>query len=132
MNSLSKDAVSWVTVDDSAAGQRIDNFLCRVLKGVPKSHVYRILRSGEVRVNKGRAGPDRRLEIGDVVRVGGFLVNPLEIEEVVVQFPEVAACQIVEVATPQGSRPVGFVVGHAEYRHQEAELIAHCRSKLAV
>ena len=69
MNSLSKDAVSWVTVDDSAAGQRIDNFLCRVLKGVPKSHVYRILRSGEVRVNKGRAGPDRRLEIGDVVRV---------------------------------------------------------------
>ena len=39
MNGLSKDAVSWVTVDDSAAGQRIDNFLCRVLKGVPKSHV---------------------------------------------------------------------------------------------
>jgi len=69
MNGLSKDAVSWVTVDDSAAGQRIDNFLCRVLKGVPKSHVYRILRSGEVRVNKARAGPDRRLEIGDVVRV---------------------------------------------------------------
>jgi 23S rRNA pseudouridine955/2504/2580 synthase len=69
MNGLSKDAVSWVTVDDSAAGQRIDNFLCRVLKGVPKSHVYRILRSGEVRVNKGRAAPDRRLEIGDVIRV---------------------------------------------------------------
>jgi 23S rRNA pseudouridine955/2504/2580 synthase len=69
MNSLSKDAVSWVTVDDAGAGQRIDNFLCRVLKGVPKSHVYRILRSGEVRINKGRAGPDRRLEVGDVVRV---------------------------------------------------------------
>jgi 23S rRNA pseudouridine955/2504/2580 synthase len=69
MNGLSKDAVSWVTVDDSSAGQRIDNFLCKVLKGVPKSHVYRILRSGEVRVNKGRAGPDRRLELGDVVRV---------------------------------------------------------------
>ena len=69
MNGLSKDGVSWVTVDDSAAGQRIDNFLCKVLKGVPKSHVYRILRSGEVRVNKGRAGPDRRLEVGDVVRL---------------------------------------------------------------
>ena len=69
MNSLSKDAVTWLTVDDASAGQRIDNYLCRVLKGVPKSHVYRILRSGEVRVNKGRAGPDRRLALGDVVRV---------------------------------------------------------------
>jgi 23S rRNA pseudouridine955/2504/2580 synthase len=69
MNGLSKDAVSWVTVDDAAAGQRIDNFLCRILKGVPKSHVYRILRSGQVRVNKGRAGPERRLAVGDVVRL---------------------------------------------------------------
>lgn len=69
MNGLSKDAVSWITVDESAAGQRIDNFLCRILKGVPKSHVYRILRSGEVRVNKGRAAPERRLAHGDVVRL---------------------------------------------------------------
>jgi 23S rRNA pseudouridine955/2504/2580 synthase len=69
MNGLSKDAVSWVTVDEGSAGQRIDNFLTRILKGVPKSHVYRILRSGEVRVNKGRAGPDRRLALGDVVRL---------------------------------------------------------------
>ena len=50
-------------------GQRIDNFLLRILKGVPKSHIYRILRSGEVRVNKGRVGPDARLAPGDVVRV---------------------------------------------------------------
>src|SRR3954449_1760291 len=69
MNELSKDAVSWLTVDTEAAGQRIDNFLIRVLKGVPKSHVYRILRSGEVRLNKGRVGPDERLRAGDVVRV---------------------------------------------------------------
>jgi 23S rRNA pseudouridine955/2504/2580 synthase len=69
MNGLSKDAVSWVTVDEAGAGQRIDNFLTRILKGVPKSHVYRILRSGEVRVNKGRAAPDRRLALGDVVRL---------------------------------------------------------------
>jgi 23S rRNA pseudouridine955/2504/2580 synthase len=69
MNELRKDAVTWLTVDEAVAGQRIDNFLCRVLKGVPKSHVYRILRSGEVRVNKGRAGPDRRLATGDVVRL---------------------------------------------------------------
>jgi 23S rRNA pseudouridine955/2504/2580 synthase len=69
MNELSKDSVSWLTVDDAAAGQRIDNFLLRTLKGVPKSHVYRILRSGEVRLNKGRVGPEARLAPGDVVRV---------------------------------------------------------------
>ena len=69
MNGLSKDSVSWLTVDENATGQRIDNFLLRILKGVPKSHVYRILRSGEVRVNKGRVGPDVRLAPGDVIRV---------------------------------------------------------------
>jgi 23S rRNA pseudouridine955/2504/2580 synthase len=69
MNELSKDSVSWLTVDENATGQRIDNFLLRILKGVPKSHVYRILRSGEVRVNKGRVGPDVRLAPGDVIRV---------------------------------------------------------------
>jgi 23S rRNA pseudouridine955/2504/2580 synthase len=69
MNELSKDSVSWLTVADDGAGQRVDNFLTKVLKGVPKSHIYRILRSGEVRVNKGRVGPDARLAVGDVVRV---------------------------------------------------------------
>jgi 23S rRNA pseudouridine955/2504/2580 synthase len=69
MNELSKDAVSWVTVGDDAEGQRIDNFLFRTLKGVPKSHIYRILRSGEVRLNKGRVRPDVRLARGDVVRL---------------------------------------------------------------
>ena len=56
-------------VGDEAAGQRVDNFLLKIAKGVPKSHVYRILRSGEVRVNKGRIGADYRLQIGDLVRV---------------------------------------------------------------
>jgi 23S rRNA pseudouridine955/2504/2580 synthase len=69
MNELSKDSVSWLTVDEETTGQRIDNFLLRILKGVPKSHVYRILRSGEVRLNKGRARPDTRLAAGDVIRV---------------------------------------------------------------
>ncbi len=57
------------TVDADSAGQRLDNFLLRELKGVPKTHVYRIIRSGEVRVNKGRAGADTRLAEGDLVRV---------------------------------------------------------------
>lgn len=58
-----------LVIDDSSAGQRLDNFLLRVLKGVPKTHVYRVIRSGEVRVNKGRAGADTRLAPGDEVRV---------------------------------------------------------------
>jgi 23S rRNA pseudouridine955/2504/2580 synthase len=56
-------------VGEESAGQRLDNFLLRVLKGVPKTHVYRIIRSGEVRVNKGRASADARVEEGDVVRL---------------------------------------------------------------
>ena len=58
-----------VTVDEDYAGQRLDNFLIRQLKGVPKTHVYRIIRSGEVRVNKGRAHADTRVETGDIVRL---------------------------------------------------------------
>lgn len=58
-----------VTVDEDYAGQRLDNFLIRQLKGVPKTHVYRIIRSGEVRVNKGRAQADTRVETGDIVRL---------------------------------------------------------------
>lgn len=58
-----------VTVDEGSQGQRLDNFLVKLLKGVPKAHVYRVIRSGEVRVNKGRAQADTRLEIGDEVRV---------------------------------------------------------------
>jgi len=56
-------------VDESSAGQRLDNFLLRCLKGVPKTHVYRVIRSGEVRVNKGRAAADTRVQAGDEVRV---------------------------------------------------------------
>jgi 23S rRNA pseudouridine955/2504/2580 synthase len=58
-----------VTVGEESAGQRLDNFLIRHLKGVPKTHVYRIIRSGEVRVNKGRAAADTRVQEGDVVRL---------------------------------------------------------------
>jgi 23S rRNA pseudouridine955/2504/2580 synthase len=69
MNDLSKDSVAWLEVDEESAGQRIDNFLLRIAKGVPKSHIYRVLRSGEVRVNKGRVGADYRVKPGDRIRV---------------------------------------------------------------
>ncbi|WP_153099810.1 RluA family pseudouridine synthase [Paraburkholderia hayleyella] len=66
---VASDQVSIIEIDDNAAGQRIDNFLLRICKGVPKSHIYRILRSGEVRVNKGRIDAQYRLVLGDRVRV---------------------------------------------------------------
>ena len=69
-----------VVVDEESAGQRLDNFLLRRLKGVPKTHVYRIIRSGEVRVNKGRAAADTRVAQGDVVRL-----PPVRISEKVAQ-----------------------------------------------
>lgn len=69
MKDLSKDSATLIEVGEEAAGQRIDNFLIKVAKGVPKSHIYRILRSGEVRVNKGRVAADYRLREGDSVRV---------------------------------------------------------------
>ena len=69
-NSLARSPeVKTVEVDEESAGQRLDNFLLRQLKGVPKTHVYRIIRSGEVRVNKGRAAADTRVRAGDLVRL---------------------------------------------------------------
>ncbi|WP_353152999.1 RluA family pseudouridine synthase [Herminiimonas fonticola] len=61
--------VQLVTISEEEAGQRIDNYLLRICKGVPKSHIYRVLRSGEVRVNKGRIDQTYRLAEGDVVRI---------------------------------------------------------------
>lgn len=73
MNQLRKaivnQAVSRLIVDSESAGQRLDNFLVRILKGVPKSHLYRIVRSGEVRINGGRVDISYRIVAGDEVRV---------------------------------------------------------------
>jgi 23S rRNA pseudouridine955/2504/2580 synthase len=61
--------VRHLVVDAESAGQRLDNYLMRLLKGVPKTHIYRVIRSGEVRVNKARANADTRVATGDVVRL---------------------------------------------------------------
>ena len=70
--------VSYVDVDASRAGQRLDNFLVGRLKGVPKSRIYRILRRGEVRVNGGRATASYRLRAGDRVRIPPVRLKPSE------------------------------------------------------
>jgi 23S rRNA pseudouridine955/2504/2580 synthase len=79
--------VTHLTVDDDSAGQRLDNFLFRHLKGVPKTHVYRIVRSGEVRVNKGRAAADTKLQTGDVLRIPPIRVADKPADSVAVSVP---------------------------------------------
>jgi 23S rRNA pseudouridine955/2504/2580 synthase len=69
MKLASHDKVQFVEITDDADGQRLDNFLFTLLKGVPKGHIYNIIRRGEVRVNKGRAKNLYRLKQGDKVRI---------------------------------------------------------------
>ena len=89
---VAKIKAEFVTVDEDSDGQRLDNFLIRQLKGVPKTHVYRIIRSGEVRVNKGRAAADTRIQTGDVVRLPPVRVSErmadkaLEMEKLAVTY----------------------------------------------
>jgi 23S rRNA pseudouridine955/2504/2580 synthase len=101
-----------VTVEEDSAGQRLDNFLIRELKGVPKTHVYRIIRSGEVRVNKGRAGADTRVETGDVVRV-----PPVRISEKV--------AQKLEKPAPAREFPLLFEDGHVMAVDKPAGVAVH-------
>lgn len=77
---LPYQSVSWFAVTEHQDGQRVDNFLVSRLKGVPKSRIYRLIREGEVRVNKKRVKPDSRLSDGDQVRVAPirYLADPGE------------------------------------------------------
>ena len=90
MNDLSKARATWLEIGEEAAAQRIDNFLLRRLKGVPKSHVYQVLRSGQVRVNSGRVKPEYRLQVGDRVRL-----PPVRIAERTAQAPKPLGLPVV-------------------------------------
>lgn len=103
-------AVQRLVVDEGGAGQRLDNFLIKVLKGAPKTLVYRIIRSGEVRVNKGRASADTRLALGDEVRV-----PPLRLAE-----PKADAA-----AVPAREFPVLFEDEHLLAIHKPAGVAVH-------
>jgi 23S rRNA pseudouridine955/2504/2580 synthase len=98
--------VKSVLVDEDSAGQRLDNFLMRHLKGVPKTHVYRIIRSGEVRVNKGRASADSRVQAGDTVRL-----PPVRISERVAEKAE-AMTQSMARGAPARDFPILFEDEH--------------------
>ncbi|MDO8699486.1 MAG: RluA family pseudouridine synthase [Rhodoferax sp.] len=111
--------VKTVLVDEDSAGQRLDNFLMRHLKGVPKTHVYRIIRSGEVRVNKGRASADTRVESGDLVRL-----PPVRISERVAEKAE-AMAQASERGVPARDFPILFEDEHVLAIDKPAGVAVH-------
>ncbi|ENU1225191.1 23S rRNA pseudouridine(955/2504/2580) synthase RluC [Providencia rettgeri] len=86
-----QNQVQFIDISDDEAGQRIDNFLLAKLKGVPKSMIYRIIRKGEVRVNKGRTKPEYKLAEGDQVRVPPVRVAERETAPVSAKLDKVAA-----------------------------------------
>lgn len=73
---VSKTSVQFISISDEESGQRVDNFLLRTLNGVPKTRIYKAIRKGEVRVNKGRVKPENKLTAGDLIRV-----PPLDVVE---------------------------------------------------
>ncbi|XHS80336.1 RluA family pseudouridine synthase [Burkholderiaceae bacterium UC74_6] len=107
-----KPQVRRVIIDEGSAGQRLDNFLLRELKGVPKTHVYRVIRAGEVRINKGRAQADTRLELGDEVRIPPVRVAAK---------PEVPAA----AAAPAREFPVVFEDDHVLVIDKPAGVAVH-------
>ena len=105
--------VRFIEVDPEQSGQRIDNFLLAQLKGVPRSYVYRILRKGEVRVNKGRAKATYRLQVGDNIRI-----------------PPVRLPSQAEVTAPP--RPVQEQIEHSVIYEDDRLLVLDKPSGLAV
>ncbi len=111
-NTIGANAASNVTVDEASDGQRIDNFLAKTLKGVPKSHIYRILRSGEVRVNKGRIDASYKLALNDIVRVPPIRVAANDKEVLSAPATSVLESTIIfeDDALLVIDKPVGFAV----------------------
>ena len=110
-------AATFVTINEEEAGQRIDNYLLRVCKGVPKSHIYRILRSGEVRVNKGRIDQLYRLVAGDLVRI-----PPIRIAEKTHTAPvpgAVQGCTVVVIGS--GARLRNWIVWNCKDKYWQAD-----------
>ncbi|MEL0153294.1 MAG: pseudouridine synthase, partial [Halieaceae bacterium] len=73
---MTKTSVQFRSISDEESGQRVDNFLLRILNGVPKTRIYKAIRKGEVRVNKGRVKPETKLAAADLIRI-----PPLDVAE---------------------------------------------------
>lgn len=74
-NESDRPKVRFITIDSEDAGQRVDNFLVKTLKGVPKSHIYRLLRKGEIRANKKRIKPEYKLQDEDILRIAPIRIS---------------------------------------------------------
>tara|TARA_B110000879_G_scaffold124182_1_gene164103 strand:+ start:1864 stop:2862 length:999 start_codon:yes stop_codon:yes gene_type:complete len=111
---ISEHAAALVTIDEASEGQRVDNFLAKILKGVPKSHIYRILRSGEVRVNKGRVDASLKLSLNDVVRVPPIRMSAKNPTSATSKAPEEAKFDKAIVYEDEAmlviDKPAGFAV----------------------
>ncbi len=111
-NGLAEPApqVRWVTIDEAHEGQRLDNFLLTLLKGVPKSRIYRMVREGEVRVDKGRVPVEHKLVIGQLVRVPPVRVAQTELKHA----PPLVSGQLPIVYEDENlvavDKPVGMAV----------------------
>lgn len=116
---LPTDRVSWIEIGRDVDGQRLDNYLIRVAKGVPKSHVYRVIRSGEVRINKGRAKAESRLNCGDIVRVPPMRVAERKVDAA------------PPVALREGTVPVLYEDNHLMIVNKPAGIAAHGGSGIA-
>lgn len=116
---LPMDRVSWIAIGRDVEGQRLDNYLIRVAKGVPKSHVYRVIRSGEVRINKARAKAESRLQLGDIVRVPPMRVAERKVDAA------------PAVALREGAVPVLYEDNHIMIVNKPAGIAAHGGSGIA-
>lgn len=87
MNEITYNQVNFYQATEADENQRLDNLLIKVLKGVPKSHIYRIIRSGEVRINKGRADASDKVQLNDIVRI-----PPIRIAEKSATNKHIPAC----------------------------------------
>lgn len=107
------ESVQYVEIDENNDQQRIDNFLLATLKGVPRSRIYRILRKGEVRVNKKRCKAIQRLAIGDIVRIPPIRVSTAKITEFIPDFLKTALQQNIlfeDDSLMVINKPAGFAV----------------------
>ena len=88
MVGILNNSVRYEVIDEGSNGQKIDNYLIKIIKNVPKSHIYKLLRSGQVRVNKKRVRTDFRLSIGDSVRIPPFKSSSKQSKKVISIKPE--------------------------------------------
>jgi 23S rRNA pseudouridine955/2504/2580 synthase len=134
-NIFSHEKATFVIVDEASETQKIDNFLLKILKNVPKSHIYKILRSGEVRVNKKRVDTTYRLQIDDEVRIPPIAVEGERAPHVIEPKQQQTAWLDTNVIFEDDAllainKPSGYAVhGGSGLNFGVIELIRHARPK---